>query len=85
MKLYVGNMPFSMDESQLRGLFAEYGEVDSVNVITDRETGRPRGFAFVEMEDSVGRKAMSEIDEREVDGRRLKVNEARPREDRGRR
>ena len=50
MKIYIGNMPFSMDESQLRGLFEEFGEVDSANVITDRESGRPRGFAFVEMQ-----------------------------------
>ena len=85
MKIYVGNMPFSMDESQLRGLFEEFGEVDSANVITDRETGRPRGFAFVEMQDADARKAMSELNEREVDGRQLKVNEARAREDRGRR
>ncbi len=85
MKLYVGNMPFSMDESQLRTMFGEYGEIDSANVITDRETGRPRGFAFVEMPDDAARKAMSELNEREVDGRQLKVNEARAREDRGRR
>ena len=85
MKLYVGNMPFSMDESQLRTMFGEFGEVDSANVITDRETGRPRGFAFVEMQDADARKAMSELHEREVDGRQLKVNEARAREDRGRR
>ena len=84
MKIYVGNMPFSMDESQLRGLFEEFGEVDSANVITDRETGRPRGFAFVEMQDADARKAIEELNEREVDGRKLKVNEARPREDRGR-
>ena len=85
MKLYVGNMPFSMDESQLRGMFEEFGEVDSASVITDRETGRPRGFAFVEMQNADARKAMSALHEREVDGRQLKVNEARPREDRSRR
>ncbi len=84
MKIYVGNMPFSMDESQLRGLFEEFGEVDSANVITDRETGRPRGFAFVEMQDADARKAIEELNEREVDGRKLNINEARPREDRGR-
>jgi cold-inducible RNA-binding protein len=84
MKIYVGNMPFSMDESQLRGLFEEFGEVVSANVITDRETGRPRGFAFVEMPDADARKAIEELNEREVDGRKLNVNEARPREDRGR-
>ena len=85
MKIYVGNMPFSMDESQLRGLFEEFGEVDSANVITDRETGRPRGFAFVEMQDADARKAIGALHEREVDGRKLNVNEARPRENRGRR
>lgn len=84
MKIYVGNMPFSMDESQLRGMFEEFGEVVSANVITDRETGRPRGFAFVEMPDADARKAIEELNEREVDGRKLNVNEARPREDRGR-
>jgi len=83
MKIYVGNMPFSMDESQTRSLFEEFGEVDSVNVITDRETGRPRGFGFVEMADEDARKAISALHEREVDGRRLNVNEARPRENRG--
>lgn len=83
MKLYVGNMPFSMDEPSLRGLFEEFGAVDSAKVITDRETGRPRGFAFVEMGDDDARKAMGELNEREVDGRRLKVDEARPRENRG--
>ncbi len=83
MKIYVGNMPFSMDEGQTRSLFAEFGDVESVNVITDRETGRPRGFAFVEMQDDDARKAISELHEREVEGRRLNVNEARPRENRG--
>ena len=83
MKIYIGNMPFSMDESQLRGLFEEFGEVDSANVITDRESGRPRGFAFVEMQDADARKAIEELNEREGDGRKLNVNEARPREDRG--
>ena len=79
MKIYVGNMPFSLDESQLRTLFEEFGEVDSTAVITDRDTGRPRGFAFVEMPDDAARKAIAELHEREVDGRRLNVNEARPR------
>ena len=84
MKIYIGNMSFSMDESQLRGLFEEFGEVDSANIITDRESGRPRGFAFVEMQDADARKAIEELNEREVEGRKLNVNEARPREDRGR-
>lgn len=83
MKIYVGNMPFSMDESQLRELFKEFGEVDSANVITDRDTGRPRGFAFVEMSDDAARKAIAGLANKEVDGRTLNVNEARPRENRG--
>jgi cold-inducible RNA-binding protein len=83
MKVYVGNMPFSMDESQTRNLFEEYGNVDSVNVITDRDNGRPRGFAFVEMDDDGARKAIEELHDREVEGRKLNVNEARPRENRG--
>ncbi|MDJ0763288.1 MAG: RNA-binding protein [Myxococcota bacterium] len=83
MKIYVGNMPFSMDENKTRELFTDFGDVDSVNVITDRQTGRPRGFAFVEMDDEDARKAISSLNDREVEGRRLNVNEARPRENRG--
>ena len=84
MKIYVGNMPFSMNEENLRSLFTEFGEVDSVNIITDRETGRPRGFAFVEMlDDDSARKAISGLAGKEVEGRNLNVNEARPRENRG--
>ncbi|MFH2008983.1 MAG: RNA-binding protein [bacterium] len=80
MKLYVGNLPFSMDEAQLRALFEEHGSVDSAAVITDRETGRSRGFGFVEMtDDGACRNAMQALDNHPVDGRNLKVNEARPR------
>jgi len=81
-KLYVGNMPFSMTEESLRSLFAGHGEVESVAVITDRETGRPRGFGFVEMA-SGSQEAIQALNGHEVDGRPLKVNEAKPREDRG--
>ena len=84
MRIYVGNMPFSMDETALRGLFEEFGEVESANIITDRDTGRPRGFAFVEMQDESARKAIGELHDREVEGRKLNVNEARPRADRNR-
>jgi RNA recognition motif-containing protein len=74
-----------MSEDQLRQLFAEFGDVESVNVITDRDTGRPRGFAFVEMpDDESANKAIEALHEREVEGRRLNVNKARPRENRGR-
>ncbi|MCD6499285.1 MAG: RNA-binding protein [Deltaproteobacteria bacterium] len=85
MKLYVGNMPFSMSEGDLRQLFEEHGSVDSVSVITDRDTGRPRGFAFVEMpDDEAARTAMASLDNKMIEGRNLKVNEARPRENRNR-
>lgn len=83
MKMYVGNMPFSLNESQLSALFGEFGEVDSINVITDRETGRPRGFAFVEMQDGDAKKAIAALHEKEIDGRALKVNEAQARPNRG--
>jgi RNA recognition motif-containing protein len=80
MKLYVGNLPFSMDDSRLSTIFEEHGTVDSASVITDRDTGRSRGFGFVEMADEEAcRNAMAALDNKEVDGRTLKVNEARPR------
>jgi RNA recognition motif-containing protein len=79
MKLYVGNMPFSMGEEELRTLFSQHGEVTSANVIMDRDSGRPRGFAFVEMDTDGARKAISALDQHEVDGRSLKVAEAKPR------
>ena len=78
-KIYVGNVSFKTTEDELRSLFSQYGEVTSVNVITDRETGRPRGFAFVEMEGADA--AISALDQKEFGGRVLTVNEARPRRD----
>ena len=76
-KLYVGNLPFSVTETELRELFGRHGSVDSVNVITDRETGRPRGFAFVEMsEPSAATDAIRALDGTQLGGRALKVNEA---------
>jgi len=79
--IYVGNMSYDTTEDTLRELFEAYGRVVSVNVLTDRETGRPRGFAFVEMaNEGEAQKAISELDGRTVDGRALRVNEARPRE-----
>ena len=80
--IYVGNLPFSVTEDALRDLFAQHGEVHSVKLITDRETGRPRGFGFVEMDPESATKAVEALDQHELDGRTLKVNEARPREDR---
>ena len=79
-KLYVGNLPFSTTEQELRALFERHGEVGSVNVITDRETGRPRGFAFVEIEDAeVAETAMRDLDGSDLGGRSLRVNEAQQR------
>ena len=77
-KIYVGNLPFSSTESQIRELFSRYGTVTSVNIITDRETGRPRGFGFVEM-DGGAEQAIQALDKSDLDGRPLNVNEARPR------
>jgi RNA recognition motif-containing protein len=76
-KLYVGNLPFTTSEGELRTLFEQYGKVDRVNVITDRETGRPRGFAFVEMNDVASAdSAQRSLDGHNVGGRALRVNEA---------
>jgi RNA recognition motif-containing protein len=83
-KLYVGNLAFGTTSEQLQELFAQAGTVQSANVVEDRETGRSRGFAFVEM--STNAEAAAAIDQfngKEIDGRALKVNEAKPRENRG--
>ena len=82
LNIYVGNLPFSTTEDEVRSLFAAYGEVDKVNLITDRETGRLRGFGFVEMS-SGGQEAIEALDQSVLGGRTLTVNEARPRENRG--
>lgn len=83
MKLYVGNMSFDTTQESLESLFTNYGEVQEVAVITDRETGRPRGFAFVTMEDNGGKEAIEALNGSEFEGRSLVVNEAKPRENRG--
>ncbi len=78
MKLYVGNLSFNTSESEIQSAFAAHGEVEEVAVITDRETGRPRGFAFVTMrDDNAANAAMAALDGKELDGRALKVNEAK--------
>lgn len=80
MNLYVGNLPFSTNSGDLEQLFGEHGSVTSAQVIMDRETGRSRGFGFVEMgSDDEGRAAIQALDGNEVGGRNLKVNEAKPR------
>lgn len=82
--IYVGNVPFSMTSEEIRDMFAQYGEVTSVNLITDRETGRPRGFGFVEMKNyDDASKAIVELHGTQAQGRTLMVNEARPRPPRG--
>lgn len=80
--IYVGNLPFSATEDQTRDLFARYGEVSSVKFIMDRETGRFRGFGFVEMEDGAADEAIRSLNGADFGGRSLKVNEAKPREER---
>lgn len=84
MKLYVGNISFDTTEQDLEELFGEIGTVQSANIITDRDTGRSRGFGFVELSSKEeGQNAIEQFDGKEVDGRALKVNEAKPRENRG--
>jgi RNA recognition motif-containing protein len=78
-KLYVGNLPYSITEAMLRDMFAQAGEVASVAIITDRDTNRPRGFAFVEMADDAGAsKAIQTLNGKAMDGRTIVVSEARP-------
>ncbi len=84
MKIYVGNLSFQTTETEIRDLFGQYGEVEEVNLITDRETGRPRGFGFIEIrDDSAAREAIGALDGSELGSRQIKVNEAKPRTDRG--
>lgn len=83
MKIYVGNLSFNTHEDALREAFAAHGDVQEVAVITDRDTGRPRGFAFVTMPDNDARAAIDALNGKELDGRTLNVNEARAKTDRG--
>ena len=79
MNVYVGNLPFSTTQADLEALFAQYGEVESAAVITDRDTGRSRGFGFVEMPDAAANEAIAELNGSDYGGRQLTVNQARPR------
>lgn len=84
-KLYVGNLPFSTTEDDVRGMFEPFGSLESLNLITDRDSGRFRGFGFVELEDDAAESAMKELDGKDFGGRPLRVNEANerpPRRDR---
>ncbi len=84
MNIYVGNLSFDATESDLETAFDSFGDVNSVNIIKDRETGRSRGFGFVEMKDqNAGQAAIDGLNETDIAGRSVTVNEARPREDRG--
>ena len=83
-KIYVGNLPWSTTEAELSDLFSSYGEVASSAVITDRETGRSRGFGFIEMDDAGADKAISELDGRDLGGRSLRVSQAQERQRRDR-
>lgn len=77
MKIYIGNLPFTATEDEVKGLFEEFGSISSINLITDRYTGRFRGFGFVEMDDSDAENAIKTLDGQEFGGRPMKVNEAR--------
>ena len=86
MNIYIGNMSFDTTEDQIRQAFAGYGEVSTVNIITDKQTGQPRGFGFVEMvETSEATAAISGLNGQDLNGRALNVNEAKPRADSGNR
>lgn len=78
-RIYVGNLPFDASEDDIRGLFTQYGTVESVNLVTDRDTGRPRGFGFVDMEQSEANAAIKALNGANLGGRALRVNEAQER------
>ena len=82
-RIYVGNLPYSATEEEIRELFGQYGDVASVSLVSDRETGRPRGFGFVEMEEDDADKAIQNLNNFSMGGRNLRVNEARPRRNDG--
>ena len=82
MRIFVGNLPYRTTEDMLADLFSQVGEVVSATIVTDRDTGRSRGFAFVEMEQDAGEKAIEQFNGYEIDGRKMNVNEARPRPER---
>ena len=82
MKLYVGNLSYNTTDATLNELFAPFGQVESARVITDRDSGTSKGFGFVEMSNSDAQKAMGALNGREIDGRAIRVNEAKPQESR---
>lgn len=82
MKIFVGNLPFSTTDSELRDMFSQHGEVQSASIVMDRMTGRSRGFGFVEMPDDAARAAINALNGFQIQGRAIQANEARPREER---
>jgi len=79
MKLYVGNLPFTVDDEGLKKLFSSFGEIEEATIIKDKFSGRSKGFGFVTFnDDAAAKKAMSEMNDKEIEGRKLKVNEAKP-------
>ena len=83
MNMYVSNLGFQVTDEELKSLFDKFGEVISAKVIVDRETGRSRGFAFVEMPDQAAQEAIKELDGKQIDGRAIAVSQARPKSDSG--
>lgn len=81
-RIYCGNLPFSTNDDELRGMFEDFGNVNDASIVSDRETGRSRGFGFVDMDADGAAKAIEALDGKDYKGRNLKVNEARPREER---
>ncbi len=85
MNIYVGNLPYTMDRDELAQIFSQFGEVNAARIVNDRETGRSKGFGFVEMpNDAEANKAIAELNGTELNGRKAVINEARPREERPR-
>jgi RNA recognition motif-containing protein len=85
MKLYIGNLPFNATEEKIREMLEQYGTLQSFNWITDRDTGKPRGFCFAEMDNADADTAIKSLNGKDFGGRNLKVNEAKPRDDRRKR
>ena len=82
MNIYIGNLPYSANEDEVRDIFEEYGDVNSVKLITDRETGRLKGFGFIEMDNDGGEKAIEDLHEADYGGRTIVVNQAREKTER---